>query len=59
MKLETGWNHCTFKADCYADRELLMNLFNRLHAEEEGILELSKDSSELIIATYFSLGSPV
>ena len=53
MKLTTGWDNCTFKAEDGKDRKLLLDLFNTLKSEEEGTLELSKDSSELIIATYF------
>jgi len=58
MKLQTAWNHCTLIANCTTEKELLLNLYNKLKSEEacqkgESILELSKDSSELIISTYF------
>ena len=57
MQLETGWNHCTFKAEDAVDRKLLLKLFNNLDYKEE-LVELSRDSSELIISeliitTYF------
>ena len=50
MKLETGWNHCTLKAEDEEDHKLLVLLFRDIENEGDVIMDFEK--GELSIHTY-------
>ncbi len=50
MKLETGWNHCTFKAESEEEYKLLLLLYSNLKENDDVLFNIAEQ--ELSIHTY-------